>query len=63
MRLKTIVPGRDFGKTIEVLSGITADDNIVLNPSDSLVDGAPVRIAAPPQKQATAPAGNAGKTS
>lgn len=63
VRLKTIVPGRDFGKTIEVLSGITADDNIVLNPSDSLVDGAPVRIAAPPQKQATAPAGNAGKTS
>lgn len=61
VHLKTIVPGRDFGKTIEVLSGVTADDNVVLNPSDSLVDGAAVRIAPPPPNKA--PAQGEGKTS
>jgi hypothetical protein len=55
------VPGRDFGKTIEVLSGVSADDNVVLNPSDSLVDGAAVRIATPPANKA--PAQGEGKTS
>jgi RND family efflux transporter MFP subunit len=49
VRLKTIVPGRDFGKSIEVLSGVAADDNVVVNPPDSLIEGAPVRIAPPPK--------------
>lgn len=49
VHLKTIVPGRDFGKSIEVLSGIGADDNIVVNPPDSLIEGSLVRIAQPPQ--------------
>jgi RND family efflux transporter MFP subunit len=49
VHLKTIVPGRDFGKSIEVLSGIGADDNVVVNPPDSLIEDAPVRIAPPPQ--------------
>jgi multidrug efflux pump subunit AcrA (membrane-fusion protein) len=49
VHLKTIVPGRDFGKSIEVLSGIAADDNVVINPPDSLVEGAPVRIAPAPK--------------
>jgi hypothetical protein len=49
VHLKSIVPGRDFGKSIEVLSGLAADDNVVVNPPDSLVEGAPVRIAPPPK--------------
>jgi RND family efflux transporter MFP subunit len=49
VHLKTIVPGRDFGKSIEVLSGIAADDNVVVNPPDSLIEGALVRIAPPPK--------------
>jgi RND family efflux transporter MFP subunit len=48
IKLKSIVQGRDFGNSIEVLSGIEADDQVVLNPPDSITDGAPVRIAAPP---------------
>jgi RND family efflux transporter MFP subunit len=48
VRLKSIVPGRDFGKSIEVLSGIGANDNVVVNPADSLTDGAAVQIAPPP---------------
>ncbi len=47
IKLKSIVQGRDFGNTIEVLSGIDADDVVVLNPPDSLTDGILVRIAPP----------------
>ena len=49
VKLKSIVQGRDFGNTIEVLSGIEANDTIILNPPDSLIDGVEVRIA-PPRK-------------
>jgi RND family efflux transporter MFP subunit len=48
IKLKSIVQGRDFGNTIEVLNGIDADDNVVLNPPDSITDGMPVNVAAPP---------------
>jgi RND family efflux transporter MFP subunit len=51
IKLKNIVQGRDFGSTIEVLSGIDANDLVVLNPPDSITDGAPVRVAAPPAGQ------------
>jgi hypothetical protein len=46
--MKNITQGRDFGKTIEVLDGIDAKDDIVVNPSDSIEDGLEVRIAPPP---------------
>ena len=45
IKLKSIVQGRDFGNTIEVLSGIEANDKIVVNPPDSITDGVPVRVA------------------
>jgi RND family efflux transporter MFP subunit len=44
VRLKPIVEGRDFGSSIEVLSGIDATDDIVINPPDSITEGALVRI-------------------
>jgi RND family efflux transporter MFP subunit len=45
VKLKSIVQGRDFGNTIEVLSGLESSEQVILNPSDSLTDGAEVRIA------------------
>lgn len=45
VKLKSIVQGRDFGNSIEILSGLDADESVILNPPDSLTDGAPVRIA------------------
>jgi len=48
VKLKSIVQGRDFGSTIEILSGVEADEVVILNPPDSLTDGVPVRIASPP---------------
>ncbi len=52
IKLKSIVQGRDFGNSIEVLSGIESNDLVVVNPPDSLTDGVPVRVAAPPPEQA-----------
>ena len=39
LTLKKIAQGRDFGTEIEVLSGIGPDDDIVVNPPDSITDG------------------------
>jgi multidrug efflux pump subunit AcrA (membrane-fusion protein) len=47
IHLVQISIGRDYGDTIEILSGINPDDQVVLNPSDSLEDGAEVRVAQP----------------
>ncbi len=48
IKLKTIKQGRDFGKTIEVLDGIDRNDQVIVNPPDSALDGTAVRIAQPP---------------
>jgi RND family efflux transporter MFP subunit len=45
VKLKSIVQGRDFGSTIEILSGVEADEVVIVNPPDSLTDGVAVRIA------------------
>jgi RND family efflux transporter MFP subunit len=46
-RLTRILEGRDFGTEVEVQSGISGNDQIIINPPDSLSDGGAVRIAAP----------------
>jgi RND family efflux transporter MFP subunit len=38
--------GRDFGNTVEVLSGLSDDAAVIANPPDSLVDGEVVRVVA-----------------
>ena len=38
--------GRDYGATVEILSGLQPADSIILDPSDSLESGAPVRVQA-----------------
>ena len=48
VRLKRIAEGRDLGSSIEVLSGIDAADDIVINPPDSITEGALVRVVAQP---------------
>jgi hypothetical protein len=35
--------GHDYGSTVEVTSGLSPSDNIVLDPSDSLASGTQVR--------------------
>ena len=43
-----VTPGRDFGTEIEIVAGLKGDEWVVLNPSDSLTDGATVRVAETP---------------
>jgi RND family efflux transporter MFP subunit len=38
--------GRDYGATLEVVTGLKATDEVILNPSDSLISGTPVRLGA-----------------
>jgi RND family efflux transporter MFP subunit len=47
--LKSVVQGRDFGTSVEILSGVGKDDQVVINPPDSLADGGTVKIAPPPK--------------
>lgn len=51
VQLRSIVIGRDFGTTLEILGGIEASDHIIINPSDSLEAGQQVRVAEPNQSQ------------
>jgi multidrug efflux pump subunit AcrA (membrane-fusion protein) len=44
-KLITVTLGRDFGTRVEVVSGITDQDSIIVNPPDSLVSGEEVRVA------------------
>lgn len=50
--LTPIKIGRDFGSEVEVVSGLSANDSIILNPSDSLVSGAQVRVVQEPAPKA-----------
>jgi len=42
--LHPVTIGRDFGRTLEILSGIDDRDRLVLNPPDALVDGDRVTV-------------------
>jgi RND family efflux transporter MFP subunit len=44
--LVPITIGRDFGETLEVLAGLKAREDLIVNPPDSLISGTPVRIEA-----------------
>jgi len=45
--MKPVAVGRDFGSEIEIVSGITATDDVILSPPDSLTEGATVRVVQP----------------
>ncbi len=47
VELRCVELGRDFGRTVEILTGASGIDRVILNPSDSLTDGSKVRIAEP----------------
>ena len=44
IELADLTPGHDFGSDIEVVAGLKADDQVVMNPPDSLVSGQQVNI-------------------
>jgi RND family efflux transporter MFP subunit len=50
--LVPITIGHDYGASVEVISGATTQDAIIVDPSDSLESGASVQIANTTQKEA-----------
>ena len=56
VELKKIKIGRDLGNQLEVTQGLTLDDRIIVNPSDSLTAGQKVKVrpAQEEKKQASA---------
>jgi RND family efflux transporter MFP subunit len=46
VRLHSVQIGRDFGQTVEILGGVTPADRVIINPTDSLVEGSMVRVQA-----------------
>jgi RND family efflux transporter MFP subunit len=48
VHLQPVTIGKDNGKTVEVATGLSANDKVILSPSDSLAEGQPVNIATQP---------------
>jgi RND family efflux transporter MFP subunit len=47
VHIQGIQIGRDFGNSVEVLSGLTPADSVIENPSDSITDGSLVSVQQP----------------
>ena len=45
--LVPVTPGRDYGETIEIVSGLKGNESVIVNPPDSIVSGEQVQIARP----------------
>ena len=55
--LVPVTLGRDYGRSVEVVSGLQPTDAVILDPADSLVSGAPVRVRQTPPAPGAKPAG------
>ncbi len=49
VELMPIAIGKDYGTEVEVVSGLSENDNVIVNPPDSLATGATVRTASAKQ--------------
>jgi RND family efflux transporter MFP subunit len=48
IKLVNVTLGRDLGSKVEVVNGLTGQEAVVINPPDSIADGAAVRLVAEP---------------
>jgi hypothetical protein len=55
--LRSVVLGHDLGNEVEVVSGISAGDSVIVDPPDSLISGESVRIGTA-DGSGNGPAGN-----
>jgi RND family efflux transporter MFP subunit len=53
VKLVTVTLGTDFGTRVAIASGLSGNEQVIVNPQDSIVDGAPVRIVAARATHAT----------
>jgi multidrug efflux pump subunit AcrA (membrane-fusion protein) len=43
-KLVPITIGHDYGTSLEILSSLSPEDEVIVDPSDSLTDGMPVKV-------------------
>jgi hypothetical protein len=43
--LSPVTIGHDYGEEVELISGVSADDRIIVNPSDSITAGQRVHVS------------------
>ncbi len=48
VELRPITIGKDYGASLEILAGVSLQDQVIVNPSDSLEEGQQVNVAAVP---------------
>jgi RND family efflux transporter MFP subunit len=56
-KLVPVTPGRDFGDSIEIVSGLHGNESVITSPPDSIVTGEAVQIATPQAASPTPAAG------
>lgn len=61
VKLQPVVIGRELGIDVELSSGVTANDRLIVNPSDSLSDGDTVSVIAPREDTSARPVVKTGK--
>jgi hypothetical protein len=44
VHLQNVTIGKDNGRSVEISNGLTADDQVILDPSDSLAEGQSVQV-------------------
>ncbi|HUJ30428.1 MAG TPA: efflux RND transporter periplasmic adaptor subunit [Candidatus Acidoferrum sp.] len=54
--LRNVTIGRDYGAEVEIVSGLSENDSIIVSPPDSLVSGETVRVASGAPSQGSQPA-------
>jgi hypothetical protein len=47
VHFQTVQPGRDYGVELEILDGLKVGEEVAVDPSDAVQEGALVQIAAP----------------
>jgi RND family efflux transporter MFP subunit len=49
VQLRPVSIGRDYGATLEILDGLNLNEQLIVNPSDSLAEGQQVHVVTPDQ--------------
>ncbi len=52
VHLQPVTIGKDNGSTLQIATGLTGSDTVILNPADSLAEGQPVHVGNPAQPTA-----------
>jgi RND family efflux transporter MFP subunit len=58
-KLVRVTLGEDDGSTVQVITGLDADSQVIQNPPDSLIDGEPVHVVRPANQPHQAPSRSA----